>query len=51
MTVAGSLFLAWLVVVVFWMSNHYHRANVKYEQEYKRGLRPRWDKPSDWDED
>ncbi len=38
MTVAGMLFLAWLVVVVFWMSNHYVRENQKYEQEYKRGI-------------
>ncbi len=51
MTIAGMLFLAWLVVVVFWMSNHYYRENLKYEREYRLGLRPRWHKPDDYDED
>ena len=51
MTIAGMLFLAWLVLVVFWMSNHYYRENQAYEREYQRGLRPRWHKPTDWEDD
>jgi len=51
MTLPGILFVAWLVVVLFWMSNHYFRDNQRYENEYKRGLRPRWHRPDDYDED
>ena len=45
MTVAASLFLAWLVLVVFWMLNHYHRQNTNYELEYRRGQHPHWVAP------
>lgn len=42
MKVAGVLLTGYFVVLVFWLLNHYHRQNVKYEQEYREGKRPRW---------
>lgn len=50
MTTVALLFLAWLVVVVFWMLNHYHRENVAYELEYRRGKHPHWVAPPEDDE-
>lgn len=35
------LFGAWVFIVAFWLLNHYFYENKKYEEEYKRGLRPR----------
>jgi heme O synthase-like polyprenyltransferase len=42
MQVWSLLAILWFVVIVFWLLNHFHRENLKYEQEYKRGERPRW---------
>ena len=42
MQVLPALMIGWVVVVAFWLLNHYYRENLKYEQEYRRGLHPRW---------
>jgi hypothetical protein len=30
------------VLIVFWLVNHYHRENFKYELEYRNGKHPHW---------
>jgi heme O synthase-like polyprenyltransferase len=50
MSVSAVLFLAWIVVMTFWMVNHFYRQNQKYEMEYRQGKHPRWEKPDDYDE-
>ena len=35
------LFGAWVVIVAFWLLNHYYYENRKYEDEYRRGMHPR----------
>jgi len=44
-TVTTVLLLAWFVVVLFWLVNHYHRENFKYELEYRNGKHPHWEAP------
>lgn len=41
MQVVHLLFIGWVVIVAFWLLNHFHAKNVKYEDEYRRGLHPR----------
>ncbi len=42
MNVAPILVIAWFVLIVFWLVNHYHTQNVKYELEYRNGKHPHW---------
>jgi hypothetical protein len=35
------LFGGWIIIVGFWLLNHFYYKNVKYEEEYRRGLHPR----------
>jgi hypothetical protein len=42
MSVVSLLVTGYIVVMGFWIVNHFHRKNVAYEQAYKRGERPRW---------
>jgi hypothetical protein len=42
MKLSGVLLIAYIVFMAFWLVNHYYRKNVKYEQEYREGRRPRW---------
>ena len=41
MQLVHLFFLGWVVIIAFWLLNHYYYKNVKYEDEYRRGLRPR----------
>jgi hypothetical protein len=42
MQVSHLLFIGWIVLVGIWLLNHYYYENVKYEEEYRKGLRPKW---------
>jgi len=42
MQVIHLLFIAWFAVIGIWLLNHYYYKNVKYEEEYRAGKRPKW---------
>jgi hypothetical protein len=42
MSVVSLLVTGYIVVMGFWIVNHFYYKNVKYEQAYKRGERPKW---------
>ena len=41
MQVSHLLFIGWVVIVGFWLLNHFYYENVKYEAEYRKGNKPK----------
>jgi heme O synthase-like polyprenyltransferase len=41
MQIWHALFIGWVVVVAFWLLNHFYYQNLTYEEEYRQGRHPR----------